>query len=89
MRDLSPEKREALFPAECHFKVIAWDREGVMNRLNQTLVDLGVKDPMSAGNHSSAGTYVTYNLSLTIETHARMQEIDAALRGVDGVKMVL
>ena len=89
MRDLTPEEREALFPTECHFKVIAWDREGVEDRLNQTLADLGVDDRMSTGNHSSAGTYVTYNLSLTIETHARMQEIDTALRQVNGVKMVL
>ena len=89
MRDLTPDEREALFPAECHFKVIARDEDGVAESLHRALLSLQVEAPLSAGNSSAAGTYITYNLSLLIETHARMLEIDAALRAVDGVKMVL
>ena len=89
MQELTPEQREALFPADCHFKVIARDREGVRERLNDVLESFGMPGRMQAGTRSSAGTYITYNISLRIETHADMQALDQAFRAVDGVRMVL
>lgn len=89
MQELTPEQREGLFPADCHFKVIARDREGIRQRLDAVLDSFGIQDRVSAGSRSSAGTYITYNLSLRMETYADMRALDAAFRAVDGVRMVL
>jgi putative lipoic acid-binding regulatory protein len=89
MQELTPEQIEALFPADCHFKVIAWDQDGMQERLDAVLASFGIPERMRAGARSAAGTYITYNISLRIETHANMQALDTAFRAVDGVRMVL
>ena len=90
MPELTQEDKEQLFPAECHFKVIAVDLVGLGEKLNTILSDCGVSsDVFRPGNRSVRGKYVTYNASIYVDTHARMKQIDSALRQVDGVKMVL
>ena len=81
---------EALFPADCHIKVIAVDIDGVHKNLNLALVELGISDrSFQPGNKSAKGKYISYEIRLYIETRARMQEIDRALKAVGGVKMIL
>lgn len=90
MREPTAEDFEKLFPTECHFKVIAVDLLGVHKNLNQCLVDLGFRDhAFQPANKSAHGKYISYETALMVETRARMKEIDAALRAVAGVKLVL
>ena len=89
MNPISPEAAGALFPAECHFKIIARDADGVAGRLNRVLADHRLADQVRAGNRSAGGTYVTYNVSLVLETAEQMRALDAAFRAVDGVRLVL
>lgn len=90
MREPTKEDFEKLFPTECHFKVIAVDLEGVHKNLNKTLVELGMSDhAFQPANKSAQGKYISYETSIVVETHDRMREIDAALRAVEGVKLVL
>lgn len=89
MNHLSPEQREALFPAQCHIKIIARDEPTMQRRLLQALQSVGVTQPPLPGNRSAAGTYITYNLSIEVQTYTEMQAIDGALRGVEGVRLVL
>lgn len=90
MREPTAEDFEKLFPAECHFKVIAVDLLGVHKNLNQCLADLGYSDrAFQPANKSKHGKYISYETALRVETRARMKEIDAALRAVAGVKLVL
>ena len=85
-----PEDLEIEFPTECHSKVIAYDLEGVHKALNKSLVDLGIADhAFQPSNKSKEGKYISYETSIVVESHARMNEIDAAIRAVEGVKMVL
>ena len=85
-----PEDLEIEFPTECHFKVIAYDLEGVHKGLNRCLLDLGLPNhAFQPSNKSKNGKYISYETSIVVENHARMTEIDVAIRAVEGVKMVL
>ena len=83
-----PEE-ESVFPADCHFKIICHNEEGVGDRVKAALKGLGVTETVEAGNQSSGGRYITYNVSVYVTQRERMEEIDAALRRVDGVRMIL
>jgi len=90
MREPTAEDFEKLFPVECHFKVIAVDLVGVHKNLNQCLVNLGIEDhAFQPANRSEHGKYISYETSIMVESHLRMKEIDAALRAVEGVKLVM
>jgi putative lipoic acid-binding regulatory protein len=41
------------------------------------------------GLKSKKGKYISFEISLIIETHDKMLEIDQAIRSVEGVKMLL
>ena len=85
-----PEDLEIEFPTECHFKVIAYDLEGVHKNLNKCLIDLDLPNhAFQPSNKSKHGKYISYETSIVVESHSRMTEIDAAIRSVEGVKMVL
>jgi putative lipoic acid-binding regulatory protein len=90
MSSAIPENMEIEFPTECHFKVIAYDIEGVHKNLNKCLLDLGLPNhAFQPSNKSKKGKYISYEKSVVVENHARMTEIDTAIRLVEGVKMVL
>ena len=81
---------ESVFPTDCHFKVIALHVDGIEERLNLALFNLGVASGrFEKGNVSRAGAYVTYNVTLFIETLEQMRSLTSALQQCDGVKMVL
>ena len=86
---MTPEQAAEIFPTECHFKIIAHRTDGVANRLNQVLADRTHRARVCPGNESAGGRYLTYNVSLVIETLEIMRELDNAFRSVDGVRMVL
>jgi putative lipoic acid-binding regulatory protein len=84
------ENIELEFPTECHFKVIAVDLEGVHKSLNNCLIRLDLSDhAFQPSNKSRNGKYISYETSIIVESHAQMNAIDAALKAVEGVKMVL
>lgn len=89
MNDLTPQQKAALFPAECHFKVIAYDLPAMHQDLTRALRSAGIREPLSPGNRSAAGTYITYNVSIRVGTYEEMRSIDQALRAVEGVRLVL
>lgn len=89
MNDMTPEQAAEIFPTECHFKIITYDVSGVADRLNRVLIDKNHPERVRPGHHSTGGKYLTYNVSLVIETLEIMRELDNAFRSVDGVRMVL
>ena len=76
------------FPVECHYKIIA-EGESVRVLLEIVLEELGITAPLGAGNHSSHGKYVTFNFDWTVDSQEMMERIDARLRSVKGVRIVL
>jgi putative lipoic acid-binding regulatory protein len=90
MRELTKEESESLFPAKCHFKVICLDLMGIHKNLNLALVEIGLGDiAFQPGTRSKQGKYISFEVSLMVETHDKMLEIDQAIRAVEGVKMLL
>ena len=90
MTDLTKEELNQLFPAECHFKVICRDLSDVHKNLNKALAKVGLTDiAFQPGTRSSKGKYISFEVSIQVETHDQMLQIDQSIRSVDGVKMLL
>ena len=77
------------FPLECHFRVIAEDSKDLQRSIETVLLGLGVSEPVERSNMSSTGKYIAYGVSTTVQSRAAMDRIDASLRAIDGVRMVL
>lgn len=77
------------FPLECQFRVIAEDHEKMAFVIETVLMQLGVEAPVVRGHESKKGTYVSYNITTVVNSREEMNRIDAELRLIVGVKMVL
>ncbi len=82
-------KPEIEFPVDCHFKVIAEELNGIQSAIETALMNLGVSSPLPTGNRSAGGKYVTFNVTVRVGSREQMNQIDAELRKIPGVKMVL
>jgi len=82
-------KPELEFPVDCHFKIIAEDLENIHFVIETVLMGQGVKSPLTAGNKSEGGKYITFNVTVCVESREQMNQIDAELRQIQGVRMVL
>lgn len=80
---------ELTFPLTVHFKIIAVDAPDLRAHLEIALAELSIHEDLVPGRNSAAGTYITHNLSVSVYSRERLREIDARLRAVPGVKMVL
>ena len=77
------------FPLDCHYRIIAADLPNIYFVIETVLMQLGVNSPLQKGNNSSAGKYVSFNVDVRVDSKERMDRIDAELRRIAGVKMVL
>ncbi|MBT5925180.1 MAG: DUF493 domain-containing protein [Verrucomicrobia bacterium] len=90
MRELTKKESESLFPTECHFKVICLDLIGIHKSLNNVLIEVGLEGvAFQPGLRSKKGKYISFEISLQVETHDQMLAIDQTIRSVEGVKMLL
>ena len=80
---------ELKFPLMCHYKVIAENREGMHFVIETVLQELGVKAPLETGNMSANGKYITFMVSIAVDSRKTMNAVDQELRNIVGVKMVL
>ncbi len=80
---------ELQFPLECHFRIIAEDRDNMHFVIETVLMELGVHDPLEKANASAGGKYVSFAFSTTIASREAMALIDRELRAIEGVRMVL
>ena len=83
------ENEQLRFPLDCHFKVIAEDIQNMAFVIETVLMELKVHSPVVKGNKSANGKYVTYNVTVMVQSQEKINTIDAALRNICGVKMVL
>jgi len=77
------------FPVLVHFKIIGEVSENIRTHLEIALWELGINEELAPGRVSAAGKYMTFNLSMTVFDRESLRNIDARLRKVEGVKMVL
>jgi len=77
------------FPVLVHFKIIGEVSDNLRAHLEIALWELNISETLSIGRVSSGGKYMTFNLSMHVFDRERLRQIDARLRTVEGVRMVL
>ena len=80
---------ELKFPVTCHFRVIAENQEPMLMVIETVLWELGINNPVVQANTSAKGKYVSFSVSVVVNSKERMEQIDRELRNIQGVKMVL
>ena len=77
------------YPATFHFRVIAEPGAFNQTELDAVLAAYKVLAPLAASRVSSAGRYQAYSVSVEIQSQEALHVLDAALKQVPGVRMVL
>jgi putative lipoic acid-binding regulatory protein len=77
------------FPLDCQFRIIAENKDGMHFVIETVLMEHGITSPLEAQNQSSGGKYQSFLVVARMESREQMNRIDAALRTIVGVKMVL
>ena len=80
---------ELQFPLDCQFRVIAENRKGMYFVIETVLIQNGVTAPLQREHESAGGKYISYSVDVHVDSLKRMNSIDAALRSIEGVKMVM
>lgn len=77
------------FPLTWHGKIIAAESPDIEFRVQETIIELGLKEHVRRGNVSSQGRYVTFNISLVFTDREMMVKVTETLAKVKGVRFVL
>ncbi len=80
---------ELKFPLDCQFRIIAENRRGMFFVIETVLLENGVTAPLQTQHESAGGKYLSFSVDVRVETLEIMNRIDAALRSIEGVRMVL
>ena len=78
------------FPCRWHGRVIAIDRPGMKEMLDQALKDRGYhQEEVLPGSLSSNGNYRSFAVSVVLQGEGELDRLAKDLVAVDGVKMLL
>ncbi|MBP9865570.1 MAG: DUF493 domain-containing protein [Candidatus Omnitrophica bacterium] len=80
---------ELQFPLDCQFRVIAENRKNMYFVIETVLIQHGVAAPLQREHESAGGKYLSFSVDVRVESLEQMNRIDAALRSIEGVKMVM
>lgn len=89
MRGKEPFEEQLQFPLDCHYRIIARNLPNIGFVIETVLAELGVTNALKEEKHSGRGKYVSFSAEVRVESKERMNKIDAELRAIEGVKMVL
>lgn len=84
-----PADEKDVYPAVHSFRIItdaAIDTEG---GLTAVLTEYDIQSPLARGRSSSGGKYIVFQVSVRLSSRAEHFAIDAAIKGVNGVKILL
>jgi len=77
------------FPLDCQFRIIAENLPNMHFVIETVLMEHGVTAPLHPENLSKEKRYQSFRVDIRIESKDQMTRIDAALRNIVGVRMVL
>ena len=80
---------ELQFPVACHIKVISDDRARMGFVIETVLMELGIEVPVTRGNTSAGGKFITHNFTFMAKSQEQLRNVDAEMRLIEGVRMVL
>jgi len=81
--------KEVEYPALFHFRIITETEACAEEALCQAVSTYEVKSPVAASHASSAGRYSAFSVSILMQSRQEMEQFDATLKKVPGVRMVL
>ena len=84
-----PQAKELVFPLTAHFRVIAEKDRLEKDQLELAVEPYTLTEPLAPANASRTGRYVSYAFSAVVASREELNGIDARLREVPGVRMVL
>jgi putative lipoic acid-binding regulatory protein len=84
-------KAELKYPVVWNFRIIAQaaKTDSVFAEVQQIISTCKVRKNLELTSKSKEGTYQTMTFSAELASHAEMEAIDARLKAVDGVKVVI
>ena len=82
---------ELEYPVKWTFRIIAYAEKSasVADEVQKIMARCKVIQPFALTSKSKEGTYQTMTFSAEIGSHTEMEILDAALKAIDGVKVVL
>ena len=80
------EVSDLQFPLECHFRVIAHDQEGIAFVIETVLMELGITSPVEPANTSSGGKYVSFNITVLVESLEQMNLIERSFASAESLR---
>lgn len=82
---------EAVYPSEFHFRIIvdAQQADACSRSVREAASAYRVTSPLAVSRHSSAGRYLAFSLSVRLESREEMEALDAAIKRVPGVRLLL
>jgi putative lipoic acid-binding regulatory protein len=83
------QAQQVTYPAEMHFRVITEPAVLSLPELEAVLSRYKVTQELEPSHQSEFKRYLAYSVSIAVQSREQMAEIDAALRAVPGVRMVL
>ncbi len=85
-----PQAKELVFPLTAHFRVIAEKDRLEKDQLELAVEPYTLTEPLAPANASRTSRYVSYYaFSAVVASREELNGIDARLREVPGVRMVL
>ncbi len=89
MSSFAGREDELEFPLEVHFRIVCDAGDEVEASVRQQAASMGLAEGLVDGNQSRGGKYRSFQLSTEVASREELRGIDAAFRGLPGVKMVL
>lgn len=84
-----PADEKDVYPAVHSFRAIAEAEADVEAALLAALEPFEVVSPLARGRSSSGGKYQVFHFSARLDTRARHHALDAAVKSVPGIRILL
>lgn len=77
------------YPAQYHFRIIIESESEALGRIGGVLDGYCLSEPLQPGQNSSGGKYKSFLFSVEFECRADHERMDAELRAVEGVRILI
>ena len=84
-----PADEKYVYPAVHHFRVITDAEVATEAAITEALGAYEVVSPLARGRSSSGGRYLVFEVSVRLSSRAEHFAVDAAIKGVEGVRILL
>jgi putative lipoic acid-binding regulatory protein len=81
--------KEVEYPALFHFRIITETEACAEQALSVAVNTYQVRTPLAPSHASAAGRYSAFSVSILMQSRLEMEQFDAAVKKVPGVRMVL